>query len=118
MKGIVMDKEKSIIQSIETAFAENPKAKVKFENAPNMPAPSIASTWMMLADEQVELFSEHIKNLPDRFTIEQFWSLSEHYRQYVVDPSKATHILYLFSYLWEIDDNFEPLHFGPEIKKL
>ena len=107
-----------IVQYIETAFAENPKAKVKFENAPNMPAPSVASTWMMLADEQAELFSEYIKNLPDRFTIEQFWSLSEHYRQYVVDPSKATHILYLFSYLWEIDDNFEPLHFGPEIKKL
>ena len=107
-----------IVQSIETAFAENPKARAKFENAPNMPAPSIASTWMMLTDEQVELFSEHIKNLPERFTIEQFWSLSKHYRQYVVDPSKATHILYLFSYLWEIDDNFEPLHFGPEIKKL
>ena len=107
-----------IIQSIETAFAENPKAKVKFENAPNMPAPSVASIWMVLSDEEAELFLEHIKKLPERFTIKQFWSLSEYYRQYVVDPSEATHTLYLFSYLWEIDDDFEPLHFGPEIKKL
>ena len=107
-----------IVQSIEAAFAENPKAKMKFENAPNMPKPSVANAWMALTDEQAELFSKHIKNLPDRFTSEQFWSWSASYRQYIVDPSKATHILYLFSYLWEIDENFEPLHFSPELKKL
>ena len=107
-----------IVQSIEAAFAENPKAKMKFENAPNMPKPSVANAWMALTDEQAELFSKHIKNLPDRFTVEQFWSWSASYRQYIVDPSKATHILYLFSYLWEIDENFEPLHFSPELKKL
>ena len=107
-----------MVHSIELVFAENPKAKAKFENAPSMPNPSVASTWMALTDEQAELFSEHTKNLPERFTAEQFWSLSASYRQYIVDPSKATHILYLFSYLWEIDDNFEPLHFAPELKKL
>lgn len=107
-----------IVQSIEATFAENPKAKMKFQNAPNMPKPSVANAWMALTDEQAELFSKHIKNLPDRFTSEQFWSWSASYRQYIADPSKATHILYLFSYLWEIDDNFEPLHFGPELKKL
>ena len=107
-----------IKQSIEATFAENPKAKAKFENAPNMPKPSVASAWMALTDEQVESFSECIKNLPDRFTAEQFWTWSASYRQYLVDPSKATHILYLFSYLWEIDEQFEPLHFGPELKKL
>ena len=107
-----------IVHSIEATFAENPKVKAKFEDAPNMPNPSVASAWMELTDEQADLFAEHIKNLPERFTSEQFWSLSASYRQYIVDPSKATHILYLFSYLWEIDDNFEPLHFGPELKKL
>ena len=107
-----------IVHSIEATFAENPKVKAKFENAPNMPKPSVASAWMALTDEQVESFSECIKNLPDRFTAEQFWSWSASYRQYLVDPSKATHILYLFSYLWEIDEQFEPLHFGPELKKL
>ena len=107
-----------ITQSIESAFAENPKAKAKFENAPSIPNPSVASAWMALTDEQAEVFSEHVKNLPEQFTCEQFWSLSASYRQYIVEPSKATHILYLFSYLWEIDENFKPLHFGPELKKL
>lgn len=40
------------------------------------------------------------------------------YRGCIVDPSEATHILHLYSYLWEIDEGVEPLHFGPEIRKL
>ena len=107
-----------ISKAIETVFEENPKAKEKFEKAPNMPKPSIASAWLALADEQEESFSQLISNLPERFTSEQFWDFASEYRRYIVDPSKATHILYLFSYLWEISDNFEPLHFGPELKKL
>lgn len=107
-----------ILHSIELAFAENPKVKVKFENAPSMPNSSVASTWMALACEQAEVFSAQLKNLPDRFTLEEFWSWFASYRKYIVNPSKATHILYLYSYLWEIDEKFEPLHFGPELKKL
>jgi hypothetical protein len=107
-----------ISHSIEATFAENPKVKEKFENAPNMPKPSVASAWLKLTDEQAELFLKFMQTLPERFTSKEFWSYSASYRQYIVDPSEATHILYLFSYLWEIDDNFEPLHFGPELKKL
>lgn len=107
-----------IVHSIELAFSENPKSKAKFENAPSMPDPSVASTWMAFTDEQVQVFSEHLKNLPDRFTLEEFWSRFASDRKYIVDSSKATHILYLFSYLWEIDDKFEPLCFGPELRKL
>ncbi len=107
-----------ILQSIEAAFDENPKAKAKFEKAPNMPDPAIGSAWMALTDEQAESFSEHIKKLPTRFTLAQFWSWCASYEQYIVNASKATHILYLFSYLWEIDDNFDTLHFAPELKKL
>lgn len=107
-----------IAQSIEATFTANPKAKAKFDNAPNMPKPSVTSAWMELTDEQAESFRKLIQTLPKRFTSEDFWSCSASYRQYIVDPSKATHILYLFSYLWEINDNFEPLHFAPELKKL
>ncbi len=107
-----------IVQSIEATFAENPKIKQKFDNAPDMPNPSVANIWMKLSDEQVQSFSELISNFPERFTTEQFWTWSANYRQHIVDPSNATHILYLYSYLWEISDDFEPLHLGPEIKKL
>lgn len=106
-----------VVESIEAAFSENPKARQKFDRAPNMPKPSVSSVWLALSDEQAESFSEHLRSLPERFTSEQFWELCESYRQFVADPAKATHILYLFSYLWEINDDFDPLLFGPEIKK-
>ena len=105
-----------IAESIEAAFSENPKARQKFDQAPNMPKPSVSSVWLALSDGQAESFSEQMRRLPDRFTSEQFWELCASYRQFVADPGNATHILYLFSYLWEISDDFEPLLFGPEIK--
>lgn len=108
----------NIVQSIEVIFEENLKVKQKFEKAPNMPKPSIASVWMALSEEQAEAFSKLIELLPERFTLESFWEQFVDYRQYIVDPPQATHILYLFSYLWEITDNYDPLHFGPEIKRL
>ena len=107
-----------ILQSIEAAFAENPKAKEKFENAPNLPNPSVNSTWLALSEEQADSFSALLSNLPQRFSEEQFWQQASLYRQYIVDPSNATHILYLYSYLWEISETFEPLHFGPGVKKI
>ena len=107
-----------VAQAIEKAFNDNPKAKEKFDKAPNMPEPSIMNIWLSLTDEQVDTFSEFLKTLPNKFTLEEFKEMFAGYRQYIVDPSKATHILNLFSYLWEIDDNFEPLHFGAELKRL
>lgn len=107
-----------VVLSIETAFAENLKAKQKFDKAPNMPKPAVASAWMILSDEQADSFSELFNKLPEKFTWEQFWILAKDYRKNIVDPSKATHILYLFSYLWEINETFDTLHFGPELKKL
>lgn len=106
-----------IAQAIEAAFEENPKARQKFGKAPDMPKPSVSSTWLALSDEQAESFSRQIVNYPERFTLDQFWVWSAGYRRHITDPSAATHILYLFSYLWEISDDFEPLHFGPALQK-
>ena len=106
-----------VVRAIEDAFAENPKIKEKFDNAPSMPNPSVYSVWMLLSDEQADSFAELLSSLPDRFTLELFWKRSADYRQYVAKPPHYTHILYLYSYLWEVNDNCEPLHFGPEITK-
>ena len=106
-----------VVRTIEVAFAENPKAKEKFDNAPSMPNPSVCSVWMSLSDEQAKAFADVMSKLPERFTLDEFWKLSADYRQYVVKPPQYTHILYLYSYLWEVNDNCEPLHFGPEITK-
>lgn len=106
-----------VVRAIEDAFAENPKIKEKFDNAPSMPNPSVYSVWMSLSDEQADSFAELLSSLPDRFTLGLFWKRSADYRQYVAKPPHYTHILYLYSYLWGVNDNCEPLHFGPEITK-
>ena len=108
---------RDIVEAIESAFAENPKAKEKFNNAPSMPAPSVYSVLMSLSDKQADSLAELLSILPERFTLDEFWKLSADYRQYIAKPPHYTHILYLHSYLWEINDRFEPLHFGAEIKK-
>lgn len=107
-----------VAAAIEAAFAENPKAKQKFDSAPDMPKPAVNSTWMTLSGEESTAFSALLARMPQRFTLEQFWSQTSDYRRCVTDPSGASHILYLYSYLWEIDEHFDPLHFGPELKQL
>ena len=104
--------------AIEAAFAENPRAKQKFDSAPDMPKPSVASTWMVLTEEQAAAFSALFAGLPERFTQAQFWAIASDFHSAITDPAGANHILYLFSYLWEIDEHCDPLHFGPELKKL
>ena len=106
-----------VVRTIEVAFAENSKAKEKFDSAPSMPNPSVYSVWMSLSDEQAEAFAGVISKSPERFTLEEFWKCSADYRQYVTKPPHYTHILYLYSYLWEINGDFEPLHFSPQLKK-
>ena len=104
--------------AIKAALAENPRAKQKFDSASDMPKPSVASTWMVLTEEQAAAFSALFAGLPERFTQAQFWAIASDFRSAITDPASANHILYLFSYLWEIDEHCDPLHFGPELKKL
>ena len=106
-----------ILQSIEKAFAENPKAKEKFDKATNLPKPAIASVWMNLSDEHVESFSEVLGKLPERFTEQQLRMAADEYLAFEADPSIATYILYLFSHPWERSETIEPLYCGSELKK-
>ena len=107
-----------VSEAIEAAFRENEKVRQKFDKAANMPKPSVASVWMALSDDQAVSLSEVIAKMPERFTVEQFWGWAADYRKCVTGASEATHILYLFSFLWEISEDFEPLHFTPELKKV
>lgn len=106
------------LRAIEGTFAENPKAKKKFDAAPDLPKPSVASFWLALTDDQAAAFETLFRDLPERFTLDQFWAAAADYRRFITDPAQATHILYLFSYLWEISESFDPLHFAPELRKL
>lgn len=107
-----------ITEAIEAEFRNNPKAKQKFDSAPDMPNPSVANLWLKLSDEQALSLSELLSALPERFTKNEFLGYVKGYKECTVDPSEATHIVYIMSYLWEINEAFEPLNFKAEIKKL
>lgn len=107
-----------ILQAIEAEFSNNPKAKQKFDSAPYMPNPSVTNLWLKLSDEQAQSLAELLSDLPEQFTKDEFSGYVKGYKEYISDPSEATHIVYIMSYLWEINDNFEPLNFKAELKKL
>ena len=46
----------------------------------------------------------------------QFREMTKDFKQYEHHPP-AAYVLYLFSYPWEMDENCNTLHFGPELKK-
>lgn len=104
--------------AILLAFAQNPKAHAKFLAAPTMPRPTFTSIWLNLPQEQREGLGKSLASLPQRFTEETLWQTAGAYRQYVCDPSHSSHILYLFSQSWELDERFDMLYCGTELKIL
>ena len=104
------------LAAIEAAFAGNPRAKQKFDKAPAMPQPYVAAIWLDLPDGRIDEFRELLATLPDRFTDRQFREVTADFKQYEHNPP-ASHVLYLFSYPWEMDESCNMLHFGPELKK-
>jgi len=103
--------------AIETAFLENPRARQKFDSAPDKPRPAVSSICLKLTDGQAETYAARLATLPDRFTEAQLNAHLEGIESVLAAPGVATHVLYLFSYLWEISNAYEPLHFGPELRR-
>lgn len=102
--------------AIEAAFAGNPKAKQKFNSAPDLPRPAVSSAWLHLSGEQAQALALLLRTLPERFTEKQLWTALAAYEPLIVRPDEATHVLYTFSYRWETGEDFMPLLFGPELK--
>ena len=104
------------LAGIRAAFDANPKAKQRFDNAPNMPQPYVAALWMDIPDDRLSEFTDLLASMPERFTDVQFREMTVEFKQYEHNPP-AAYVLYLFSYPWEMDENCNMLHFGPELKK-
>ena len=102
------------LAAINAAFAANAKAKQKFDKAPNMPKPYVASLWMDIPEDRVEEFSHLLASFPERFTADQFRELTADFKQYEHNPP-ASYVLYLFSNPWEMDENHDLYHFFPKL---
>lgn len=110
----VFDEQKA---AIEAAFAAAPRAKQKFDRAPDMPKPYVAALWMDLPEDRVAEFTELLASVPERFTDLQFRELTVDFKQYEHNPP-AAYVLYLFSHPWEMDGECNTLRFGPELKRI
>ena len=104
------------LQAIQDLFDSNPRARQKFDKAPDMPQPYVAALWMDIPEERLEEFTALLASLPERFTDTQFREMTKDFKQYEHGPP-AAYALYLFSYPWQMDDSCNMLHFGPELKK-
>ena len=105
------------LAAIHAAFLQNPKGKQKFEKASDQPKPYVAALWLDLPEERAEELSALLDTLPERFTDEQFRKHTAEFKQYE-RRSSGSYILYLFSYPWEMDEQFNMLHHSPQLKKL
>lgn len=101
-------------EAIERAFAENPRAKQKFDMSTSMPKPMVAALWFDLPGDRVREFELLVQNLPERFTTTAFREATRDFAQYEKQPP-AGYILYLFSYPWEQDENYDLYHFDPKL---
>lgn len=101
-------------EAIEAAFAENPKAKQKFEKATSTPKPMVAALWFDLPEDRVGELELLVHHLPERFTTTAFREAIRDYAQYEKQPP-AGYVLYLFSYPWEQDENHDLYHFDPKL---
>lgn len=104
-------------QTIEAAFAASPKAKQKFEMASSQAKPMVAALWFELPPEREEEFQALVGGLPMRFTIGTFRDVARDFLQYEKQPGAMNngYILYLFSYPWEQDEDFDLYHFDPKL---
>lgn len=105
------------LAAITAVFQENPKGKQKFEQAPDRPQPYVSALWLDLPEDRVEEFSSLLETLPERFTEEQFRAHTADFKQYE-RRSSGSYILYLLSYPWEMDEQCNMLHHGPQLKKI
>ena len=104
-------------EAILSAFEANPKAKQEFDNAPNQPQPYVSALWLDLAEEKAEELEKLLAQLPERFNDAEFRGRTAAYRQYECKGG-GSHILYLFSYPWEMDGEFNMLHHGPKLQRV
>ncbi len=107
---------KEISDEIRHYFEQNPKYKEKFERAEIRLNPMISNCFLCLPEDKVSEFKEVLEDLPEVYTMEDFWETANTYKQYAVLPP-AGYLLNLFTYPWNTDKKGNLLYFKWELTK-
>ena len=98
-------------EQIKKYFAENPKHFEKFENAEVKLCPAVSTIWLQLNEEQVETVKNIIDRMPKLFTASFFTEeLKKQGLSECVHHSPGNYCINFFSYLWDMDENFDVLY--------
>lgn len=106
-----------ILNQIKQLFVDNHKFKEKYDKAEIMFRPMINNCWIDLGKSDFENLNKIISNLPDKFTIDEFWKLAIDYKKYIKNhPVK--YLLNFFSLPWYVNNNGDRYYYGCEIKNI
>lgn len=103
-----------VLTEIQDYFAENPEYKCKFENATIKLRPMITNCWINLTESESAELQVIIDNLPDQFTIDEFWKKATKFKKNIAPPPTC-HLLNFTTYPWNMDKNANLIYFGCEI---
>lgn len=106
-----------ILKQIQNLFISNNKFKEKYDNAEVVLRPMITNFWINLDKFEIEEFNKIINNLPNKFTIDEFWELAIKYKKYIKNPP-TKYLLNFFSLPWLVNENGDRYYFGCEIVKM
>lgn len=117
----VSKEQKDAIQSF---FEANPEKKIRFDHTPWKDKLAVNALWLTLEnDTKFEYVSECLKKLPSKFTLDYFSNYIKEigiHHCFIKGPSfeekdKQMYIIYLYTNLYEVDDNRNLLYQNPQI---
>ena len=105
-----------VLAEIETYFSEHPEYKQKFDNAKVKLLPMITNIWMDLPEERESDFRDLLATLPEKYTIDEFFSIANAYKGYVSKPP-TKYLLNLLTCPWDLDAEANLLCSGWDLTK-
>lgn len=103
-------------EKVDAYFANNPDFKQKFDNTPIELRPEITNCWLHLPYQEEQNFRDLLKNLPEKFTLEQFWSYVPDYEKFALNPP-SNYLLNWFCQPFDFDKDGQQLYMGYELIK-
>lgn len=102
---------------IQNLFINNHKFKEKYDNAEiNLPL-MITNCWIDLDKSDVENLNNIIENLPEKFTIDEFWKSAIKYKQYIKTPP-VNYLLNFLTLPWYVNENGDRYYYDCKIVKI
>lgn len=99
---------------ISMFFAEHPDYFAKFQASGDMPQPYVSVQWANFTDAEAEKMKSILASLPSTFTGDEFLAHISDLRRCFTNPP-GTHLIRLFSYPWQLTEQFDPIFVGVEI---